>query len=324
MKWFGWFFILLTAVSLVCIAMPVFAAEKKIPDGAVATVNGVTITQDDFDKEMARVSSQFARGGRSLRESQLPDIKNRVLETLINRELLYQESQNKGVKVEDAEVNQQVDILKKRFPNEDEFKAALLEMKISEAELKSQIRKGMAIQQFVDKDLVQDVKVSQKEVKDFYKNNPGMFKQSEQIKASHILIKVDTQVDKSAKDQANKKIKEIQKKLEDGEDFAALAKEYSEGPSNVKGGDLGYFERGRMVKPFEDVAFKLKPGEVSGMVETPFGYHLIKVVDKKPESVVSYENAKERITQYLEQEKKGEVLKRNIEDMRQKADIKTF
>jgi len=324
MKWFRWFFILLTTVSLVTVAMPIFAAEKKIPDGAVATVNGVTITQDDFDKEMARVRSQFARSGRSLKESQLPDIKNRVLETLVNRELLYQESQNKGVKVEDAEVNQQVDILKKRFPNEDEFKAALLEMKISEAELKSQIRKGIAIQQFVDKDLVQDVKVSQKEVEDFYKNNPDMFKQSEQVKASHILIKVDTKADKSAKDQANKKIKEIQKKLEDGEDFVALAKEYSEGPSNVNGGDLGYFERGRMVKPFEDVAFKLKPGEVSDMVETPFGYHLIKVVDKKPESVVSYENAKERIAQYLEQEKKEKALKRNIEDMRQKAVIKTF
>ena len=324
MKWFRWFLILLTTVSLVYIAMPIFAAEKKIPDGAVATVNGVTITQADFDKEMARVRSQFSRSGRSLKESQLPDIKNRVLETLINRELLYQESQNKGIKVEDAEVNQQVDVLKKRFPNEDEFKAALLEMKVSEVELKSQIRKGMAIQQFVDKDLVQDVKVSETEVKDFYKNNPDMFKQAEQVKASHILIKVDTQADKSAKDQANKKIKEIQKKLEDGEDFAALAKEYSEGPSSANGGDLGYFERGRMVKPFEDVAFKLKPGEVSGMVETPFGYHLIKVVDNKPESVVSYEDAKERIAQYLEQEKKGKVLERNLEAMRQKAVIETF
>jgi peptidyl-prolyl cis-trans isomerase C len=324
MKWFRWFLILLTTVSLVYIAMPIFAAEKKIPDGAVATVNGVTITQADFDKEMARVRSQFSRSGRSLRESQLPDIKNRVLETLINRELLYQESQNKGIKVEDAEVNQQVDVLKKRFPNEDEFKAALLEMKVSEVELKSQIRKGMAIQQFVDKDLVQDVKVSETEVKDFYKNNPDMFKQAEQVKASHILIKVDAQADKSAKDQANKKIKEIQKKLEDGEDFAALAKEYSEGPSSANGGDLGYFERGRMVKPFEDAAFKLKPGEVSGMVETPFGYHLIKVVDKKPESDVSYEDAKGRISQYLEQEKKGKVLERNLEAMRQKAVIETF
>ncbi|MBW2668608.1 MAG: peptidylprolyl isomerase [Deltaproteobacteria bacterium] len=324
MKWFRWFFILLTAVSLVYIAMPVFAEEKKIPDGAVATVNGVAITQDDFDKEMARVSSQFARGGRSLTESQLPDIKNRVLKTLINRELLYQESQNKGIKVEDAEVNQQVDVMKKRFPNEDEFKTALLEMKISEAELKSQIRKGMAIQQFVDKDLVQDVKVSETEVKDFYKKNPDMFKQAEQVKASHILIKVDTQADKSAKDQANKKIKEIQKKLEDNADFAVLAKEYSEGPSSANGGDLGYFERGRMVKPFEDAAFKLKPGEVSGMVETPFGYHLIKVVDKKPESVVSFEEAKGRIAQYLGQKIKEKVLERNLEDMRKKAVIKTF
>jgi peptidyl-prolyl cis-trans isomerase C len=324
MKWFRGFFILLTAVSLVYIAVPLFAAEKKIPDGAVATVNGVEITQDDFDKEMARVRSQFARSGRSLKESPLPDIKDRVLETLINRELLYQESQEKGIKVDDAEVNQQVDSLKKRFPNEEEFKAALKEMKISEDELKSQIRKGMAIQQFVDKDLVKDVKVSEKEVEDFYKNNPDMFKQPEQVRASHILIKVDAQADKSAKDEANKKIKEVQKKLEAGEDFADLAKAYSEGPSKVNGGDLGYFGRGRMVKPFEDAVFKLKPGEVSGMVETPFGYHLIKVVDKKPASVVSYEDAKGRIAQYLEQNIKEKVLERNLEDMRKKAVIETL
>ena len=150
MKWFRWFFILSTTLSLVYISMPVFAAEKKVPDGAVATVNGVPITQDDFDKEMARVRSQFNRSNRSLKDSQLPDIKNRVLETLINRELLYQESQKKGIEVSDAEVDQQVDALKKRFPNEDEFKAALREMKISEAELKSQIRKGIAIQKFVE------------------------------------------------------------------------------------------------------------------------------------------------------------------------------
>ena len=323
-KRFKWFLGLLTAMSLVYSAIPTFAVEKKISDGPVATVNGTVITQDDFDIELERVRSQFARDGRSLNESQLANIKKGVLETLINRELLFQESQNKGIKIEDKEVNKQFDIVKKRFPNENEYKAALQKMGISEAELKSQIKEGMAIQQFVDDYLVQKVKVSEAEVKDFYENNPDMFKQPKQIKASHILIKFDIQADKSTKDQANKKIKKIQKKLEAGEDFTSLAKEFSEGPSNIKGGDIGYFNRGQMVKPFEDAAFKLKPGEVSDIVETRFGYHLIKVVDKKSESVVNYENVKDKIVQYLKQAKKREVIKVDVEKLRQKAVIETF
>ena len=323
-KRFKWFLGLLTAMSLVYSAIPTFAVEKKISDGPVATVNGTVITQDDFDIELERVRNQFARDGRSLNESQLANIKKGVLETLINRELLFQESQNKGIKIEDKEVNKQFDIVKKRFPNENEYKAALQKMGISEAELKSQIKEGMAIQQFIDDYLVQKVKVSEAEVKDFYENNPDMFKQHEQIKGSHILIKFDIQADKSTKDQANKKIKKIQKKLEAGEDFTSLAKEFSEGPSNIKGGDIGYFNRGQMVKPFEDAAFKLKPGEVSDIVETRFGYHLIKVVDKKSESVVNYENVKDKIVQYLKQAKKREVIKVDVEKLRQKAVIETF
>lgn len=323
-KQLKWFLRLLTAMSLIYFTSLIFAVEKKTSDGTVATVNGIVITQDDFDIEMEHVRSQFARRGRPLSEPQLANIKKRVLETLISRELLYQESQKKDIKIEDKEVNEQLDLVKKRFPNENEYKVALQKMNISEDELKLQIQEGLAIQQFVDNYLVQEVKVTETEVKDFYTNNPDMFKQPEQIKASHILIKVDTQADKSTKDQANKKIKEIQKKLETGEDFTSLAKRFSEGPSNVKGGDLGYFNRGQMVKPFEDAAFKLKPGEVSDIVETRFGYHLIKVVDKKPESVVSYENVKDKLAQYIEQEKKGEVIKAEIEKLRQKAVIEIF
>ena len=321
---FKWFLGLLTAVTLVYFAIPTFAEEKKVSSGTAATVNGIAITQGDFDKEMERVRSQFARSGGPPSESRLESIKKRVLETLINRELLYQESQSKGIKIGDKEVNEQFDIIKKRFPDENAYKTALIEMGITETELKSQIREGLASQQFIDNYLVQEVKVSEAEVKEFYKNNPNMFKQPEQIKASHILIKVDNQADKSAKDQANKKIKEIQKKLEAGEDFASLAVKFSEGPSNANGGDLGYFSRGQLVKPFEDAAFKLKPGEVSDIVETRFGYHLIKVVDKKPESVVGYEKVKEKIAQYIEQEKKEEVVKAGIEKLRQKAVIETF
>ena len=122
-------------------------------------------------------------------------------------------------------------------------------------------------------------------------------------KASHILIKVDAKADEAQKAEARKKIEEVQQKLKDGGDFAALAKEYSEGPSSAKGGDLGYFRRGQMVKPFEEAALALKPNEVSDIVETRFGYHLIIVYDTKPEQTLAYADVKDKIIQRMKQEK---------------------
>ncbi|MFQ5772679.1 MAG: peptidylprolyl isomerase, partial [bacterium] len=136
-----------------------------------------------------------------------------------------------------------------------------------------------------------------------YDANPKFFKQPEEVKASHILIKVDADATEAQKSEARQKIKNVQQKLKSGEDFALLAKEFSQGPSSVKGGDLGYFRRGQMVKSFEDAAFSLKLNEVSDIVETRFGYHLIKVVDKKPEKIFTYMEVKDRLNQRIKQQK---------------------
>jgi peptidyl-prolyl cis-trans isomerase C len=128
------------------------------------------------------------------------------------------------------------------------------------------------------------------------------------VRASHILIKADPQADESQKAAARKKIKEIQNKLSKGEDFTALAREYSEGPSGTKGGDLGYFSRGQMVKPFEDAAFTSAPGQVSDIVETRLGYHLIKVTEKKPETIVAYADIKDQLQEYLKQKKGSRAI----------------
>jgi peptidyl-prolyl cis-trans isomerase C len=323
-KKLGWFWVMLTTMLLAYIAMPACAVEKQTSDGKVAVVNGAVISQVDFDGEMERINRQQASIGRPFNESQLIDVKKAVLETLINRELLYQESQNHSIKVEDKAVDEQFEIMKTRFPSEDEFKSALQKKKISEATLKSQIRKNMAIQQFIDKEYVQKVKVPQKEVKDFYVSQPDSFKEPEQVRASHILIKVDPGTDESKKAEARKKLKGIHNKLQKGENFEALAKEYSEGPSGAKGGDLGYFSRGQMVEPFDEVAFGLSPGRVSDIVETQFGYHLIKVVDKKPEGMMSYEEVKDKLQQYIKQQKVREQVNLSIENLKEKAKVERF
>jgi peptidyl-prolyl cis-trans isomerase C len=112
--------------------------------------------------------------------------------------------------------------------------------------------------------------------------------------------------------------------LKDGGDFAALAKEYSEGPSNTRGGDLGFFRRGQMVKPFEDAAFAMEPNQVSDIIETRFGYHLIKVYEKKPESVLAYAEVKDKLTQHLKQQKIDKEAVQYINQLKKDAKIEKF
>jgi peptidyl-prolyl cis-trans isomerase C len=186
------------------------------------------------------------------------------------------------------------------------------------------MKRGIAIEQLVDEEIVRKINVSDKEVKEYYDANLEKFKQPEQVKASHILIKVDPKADESGKAEARKQIEMIQKKVKKGEDFEALAKEYSGCPSSTKGGDLGYFGRGQMVKPFEDAAFALEPGQVSNIVETRFGYHLIKVIEKKPPTTMSFDEVKERIQRYLKQQRIREKVLAYVEELRGKAKVETF
>ena len=151
-----------------------------------------------------------------------------------------------------------------------------------------------------------------------------MFKRPEEVRASHILIKTDSKSSDKEKAASYKKIKEIQFKLQQGEDFAALAKKYSEGPSNVKGGDLGFFKRGQMVRPFEEAAFVLKPGEVSGIVETRFGYHLIKVFEKNPETISEYPTVKDRLEKFLEQQEVQKQMEVYVEGLKSKGKVERF
>jgi len=320
-RYFWWSAI---TIFLACISLHASASEKKATDGKAAVVNGTVITQEDLDRELGVVQQRLLSDGKVLDESQLLETKKRVLEGLINVELLYQEAQMQGPTVSDEDINKQLGTVKSRFPSEDEFKSSLSKMNLTEADLITQIKRALTVQQFIDKKFVQKVTVSDKETRAYYDANQAAFKQPEQVKASHILIKVGPKADEPQKAAARKKIEEIQQKVKKGDDFAALAKEFSEGPSSAKGGDLGYFRKGQMMKPFEDAAFALKPGEVSDIVETSFGYHLIKLADKKPESTIAYEDIKAKIQEYLKQKKVGEQVELYVADLRGKAKVEQF
>ena len=317
---------LIIAVMAICLlAGPAWSADKAASSSKeAATVNGKPIFKSQYERELSMFQKQAEQRGRPLSDADLTTAKNRILENLIEAEVLYQQSQKEKVKVDDQSVNEQIETIKKRFPDEAAYKKALEGMSVSEKEIRAQIQRGLAINQLLDTNIRQKVTVTEEESNKFYNNNPNLFKQPEQIKASHILIKVAPGTEESKKIQARKKIETVQKKVRQGEDFGLLAKANSEGPTAQRNGDLGYFSRGQMVKPFEDAAFALNVGEVSEIVETQFGYHLIKVTDKKPARTIPYKEVQQKLEQHLKNEKEKTEIQGYIENLKKSATIKRF
>ncbi len=312
------------ALALILVSAVGFAADKKAPGDRVAVVNGTIITRGEFDRVLDSELRRAAQSGQQIPAAQMAKIENSILDRLIVGELLFQESKKKGIQVKPETVTEQLMTIKQRFPSEAEFKKALEANNMTESKISADIKRDMAIQQLLDKEVDQKVKITDEESKTFYDKNLQLFQQPERVKASHILIKVDEGAPEEKKAEARKKIKEIQQKVQNGEDFAALAKTYSEGPSGPKGGDLGSFGRGQMVKPFEDAAFSLKPNETSDIVETRFGYHLIKVVEKQPAKKIAYADAKDRINKRLKDQKLRTERQLYFDKLKKDAKIEKF
>ena len=310
--------------ALILVFLPAMAQEKQSSEKNAALVNGVAISMEQYTKELNVQLARVSQQGQQISDDQMAAMKKNILDSLIEREVLYQQSQKVGIQVSDQKVDDQLAGIKKRFPNETEYKNALSKMNLSEDEVKVQIKRGLSIRDLIDQQITSKVVINVEESKAYYDKNPQMFKQPEQIKASHILIKVDAKADDAQKAEARKKIEAVQQKLKDGGDFAALAKEYSEGPSSAKGGDLGYFKRGQMVKPFEEAALALKPNEVSDIVETRFGYHLIIVYDIKPEQTLTYADVKDKINQRMKQEKIEKEAVKYVDKLKKDAKLEKF
>jgi peptidyl-prolyl cis-trans isomerase C len=317
----------LIAFGAAVLVTPAVAADKKVKSNkkdlaSAATVNGVVITKDAVDKEFSQFRHRIQQQGQEIGQDQIADLKHRILENLIARELLFQDSKKQGIKIPAASVTEKIDQLKKQFPSPAEFQAAMAKMKLTEADVKQQFARGMAVEKLVETKIAPKVIISDKDSKDFYDAHPEFFHKPEEIKASHILIKVGENADAATKAAARKKIEAAKARIDKGEDFAKVASDVSEGPTKTKGGDLGYFHKGQMVPAFETAAFALKPGQVSDIVESPFGFHLIKVFDKKPESTLAYDTVKDKISEHLKQEKVREAVGQYVDQLKKAAKIK--
>ncbi len=294
-------------------AAAVNAGEKK--PGVAAVVNGADIGLIAFTAELYKAQYAVLSRGIPLSTPQVSRLRTDVLEGLIRLELLYQESK-KTVRVTEAEIAAELAKLKDQMQSGDFTKAS--------PALRVQVERGLSIRKYIDATYASKAQVTDKEIRSYYDQNRHAFRQPEQVRAGYILIKVDAAANQAKRSEARKKIEDIRKKAVAGEDFAALARTHSEDPTAKNGGDMGFVREGQLLKPIEEALFTLKPGEVSDIVETTIGYQLVKLVERRPETTVPFENVKDRLRAVLEQEKKQQEANAYIAKVREKAAVQTF
>jgi peptidyl-prolyl cis-trans isomerase C len=296
------------------------AASSKF----VAKVNGVGIKNLTLDAAISNFIENQKMMGVDVKEEEKDELRRDILEELISAELLYQESKRAGLGDLSKEIKDQFEKIKKGFASEEEFKKVLKEKGVTEKDLKEDVEKGVYIKTFLEKNVYVDIEVSEEEKKQEYERHKDKLDVPEKISASHILIKVANDAKDEDKQKAKEKIETLRQRVLAGEDFAKLARDNSEDGSAPAGGDLGYFGRGEMVKPFEDAAFGLEIGQISPVVETEFGYHIVKLSDRTPAHKLSYEEVEAGLTRFLINKHREERLNELVDGLREKAKIEKF
>ena len=286
------------------------------------TVNGIVITEGEVDARLKPSLSKIAgRMEPNMVEQYKKRLHGQALEGMILERLLDEQVKKAGIIVTDEDVNNRIsEVTSQQGMTIDGLKSMLETQGQSFDDFKQQMKKGLSFEKLVDKQ-VGPVEINDTEARAYYEENKEDFNTPEQVRASHILIKVAPTATVEEKAAAKEKIESLLKKVKEGGDFATLARENSDCPSKAKGGDLGFFERGSMVKEFEDTGFAMQPGQISDVVETQFGYHIIKVTDRKTAGVTTFEKAKPEIIKTLQQMKKGQTFREYIVKLKAEAKI---
>ena len=287
-------------------------SSKVNKDENIATVNGSGIIVGNYEKVLGlNKQSMEAYYGNTIWDQEIEEgvkykdkFKEMILDQMIYTEVIYEAAKKENLLPTEEEVNKSIEEFNTSIKDNDAYKKQLKELGIDDNFLKYQFERNLASDNYKEK-FNKDNSVTNDEMKKYYDENKDDF-YIDQVEASHILIKTIDDEDKKLSDEkkaeAKKKAEEVLAKAKAGEDFSELAKEYSQDTVSAKnGGDLGFF-KGEMVKPFEEAAFSMKVGEISDLVESDFGYHIIKVTDKEDRQK-TFDEVKETIRKTLQDEK---------------------
>ena len=299
--------------------VPALSAEEAAV--VVAKVNGTDITEGEIQKVLGMFRKQMGpRVPPEQFEAALPRLRERIVEELVMRQIMLAEVAKQGISLSDSEFAEIKAELAAELPPGTSLETYMAESGTTEAEMREQ----MAVRKMVMAKAEAVAKPTDEEIQKFYDENKEGFSQGETVAASHILIKVDPADDDAAKAAKRARLEDLRKQVLEGADFAELAKANSDCPSASSGGDLGSFGRGQMVPEFEDAAFSQPVGSVGEIVETQFGFHLIKVTEHQDAKATDFNEAKTRISDILYSQKQQDVVKEYVEGLRKQADVQRF
>ena len=297
-------------------------AVKPVPaqlPEIMARVNGLPIDRAEFERAVKSLEGQ---AGGPVPPERRDVIYRQLVDQLIGMKLLAQESVARKIVVPDTEVEGRLTEVKKPFPNEQAFTAALAERQLTLDKLKAEIRQQLQAMKLVDAEIRPTVAVTDADVTDFYVKNPEKFQEPEAVRVSHILIRTPDATDEAQKKKAKAEATTVLAELKKGGDFAALAKQHSQDAgSAANGGDLGFVPRGNTVPVFEQAAFALKPGQTSGIVESPFGYHIIKVFAHRDARTVPLQEVKPQVKEFLTQQQMQQKTEAFINKLKAKGKV---
>ncbi len=285
-----WWKSLLALGVAVFLSLPVIGLAKE-KDKILAQVGPYQLTEAQLNAQVAEMPAQI-----QVLLAHQPELKKELVNRWIEISLLSLEAEKEGL-------------------NEDPLVKARIQ----------QARSAILAQELIRRQIIGKTEINDAEARKYYQENKAQFSQPERIKARHILIAVEDPASADSKKAAREKAEKILARVRAGEDFAELAKKYSDDPgSREKGGDLGFFSRGQMIEPFEKAAFSLKVGEIAGLVESPFGYHIIKLEERQPAQTTPYEKVKEQVREKALEAKRESVLEAYLQQLRKKYPVSTY
>ncbi len=289
---------------------------------AVAKVNGQAIYEDQVAPFFEQEAKKYKKyGARKISPDKMHYLRRKALIKVIEQEAIRQESAKITVPDMDRKIAEQMKEVKSKYSSDSEFADMLHKKQMTEKGLQTILKQRLSLQAYMEQHELVNPGIPEEDIRAYYESNPRAFSREELVKVSHIMIKTDTNAGAEEKELARKKTEDIRKEIIAGKDFIEVAKKQSQDGYAQKGGDLGFIKRGFMPGEFDEAAFSLQVGQVSDVVSTKYGFHIIKLYDRKAAGKIPYPEVKDFITKYLRDKKEKKRLKDHIEELRGKAKV---
>jgi peptidyl-prolyl cis-trans isomerase C len=285
----------------------------------VARVNDHNLTREELE---TAVRSAEIQAGQALPPQFRNQVYRSVLDRLVSFHLLVQESETLSILVDDAGVDARIETIRSNFPNEEAFETQLENWETTIEDLREETRRDLLVEGVLESTVLPDIDVDVETTRDFYEQHAAEFTEGGGVQARHILIGISPDADDQEKAEARERANSLRLEVDGGAEFAELARTNSEDPgSAANGGNLGVVVRGQTVPEFEAALFALEPGDVSEVVETAFGFHVIQMIEREAERIVPFTEASIQIREFLLQQEQQARVAAFIEELKTKSDI---